>query len=57
LFIIFCIQFYFKKYKKILELEKKLLGEKKNINVNQFINLSEEDFKIDFKNIKNGTTW
>jgi Ca2+/Na+ antiporter len=52
LFIIFCIQFYFKKYKTRLKLEKKLLGEKKNININQFINLTEEDFKIDFKNIK-----
>jgi hypothetical protein len=41
----------FNEYKKKSEFEKKILGEKK-INVNQYIEFSEDDFKIPFKSIK-----
>jgi hypothetical protein len=41
---------YYKKYKKRVEREKKLLGDKKG-NF-EFIKISEEDFKISLNDIK-----
>jgi hypothetical protein len=41
----------FKKYRKKIEIEKKLLGEKK-VNFNNIIDFKDDDFKIPFKEIK-----
>jgi uncharacterized membrane protein len=52
--VIFVFVIYkFIKYKKNLEFEKLLSGEKnKNINLEKFIDLKEDDFKIELKDIK-----
>jgi tRNA A-37 threonylcarbamoyl transferase component Bud32 len=44
----------FKKYKKSLDFEKKLLGgvRNKNINLENFIEITEDDFKIPLKDIR-----
>jgi tRNA A-37 threonylcarbamoyl transferase component Bud32 len=43
----------FKQYKKNLEFEKLLLGQKnKNINLGKFIEINEDDFKIQMKDVK-----
>jgi hypothetical protein len=44
----------FKEYKNRTEIEKKLLGEKQlNFKLNEFLNLSDEDYKIKFSEITN----
>jgi serine/threonine protein kinase len=53
MFIIYFICLSYKKYKKKIEIEKKLLGEKKNININKFLDFTENDYKISLNSIKN----
>jgi len=51
IFIIYFLCLRYKKYRKKNEIEKKLLGKKNNLN--QFMDFTEEDFKIKLNNIKN----